>query len=155
VPAKERILHIYHLMAVHDLEYFYRQFIEGFLHHARPLFELMKKDSKWSWGEHKQQAFNGLKKCFTSTPILLFVNDDLPYRMEADSSDVARGAVLSQKSPEDDKWHPITFYSKSLTPVERNYEIHNKEMLAIIWALEEWRHFFKGSKHQIGNMDRP
>jgi RNase H-like domain found in reverse transcriptase len=60
-----------------------------------------------------------------------------------------------QKSPEDDKWHSITFYSKSLTPVERNYEIHNKEMLAIVWALEEWRHFLKGSKHQIGNMDRP
>jgi RNase H-like domain found in reverse transcriptase len=84
-----------------------------------------------------------------STPTLLFTNDDLPYRMEADSLDVATGAVLSQKSPEDDKWHPMTFYSKSLTPVERNYEIHDKEMLAIVWALEEWRHFLKGSKHQI------
>jgi RNase H-like domain found in reverse transcriptase len=64
--------------------------------------------------------------------------------MEADSLDVTTGAVLSQKSPEDDKWHPITFYSKSLTTVERNYEIHDKEMLAIVWALEEWRHFLEG-----------
>jgi RNase H-like domain found in reverse transcriptase len=63
--------------------------------------------------------------------------------------DVATGAVLSQKSPEDDKWHLITFYSKSLTPVERNYEIHSKEMLAIVRALDEWRHFLKGSKHWI------
>jgi RNase H-like domain found in reverse transcriptase len=132
---------------------FYQGFIEGFSHHAWSLFKLTKKDSKWSWGERKQQAFNGLKQ-FTSTPIL-FTNDDLPYRMEVDSLDVARGAVLSQKSPEDDKWHQITFYSKSLTPVERIYDIHNKEMLAIVWALEEWRHFLKGSKHQIGNMDRP
>jgi RNase H-like domain found in reverse transcriptase len=67
--------------------------------------------------------------------------------MEADSWDVATGAVLSQKSPEDDKWHLIAFYSKSLTAVERNNEIHDKEMLAIVWALEEWRHFLEGSKH--------
>jgi transposase InsO family protein len=128
---------------------FYRRFVEGFSHHARPLFELTKKDSKWSWGEHEQQAFDGLKQRFTSAPILLFANDDLPYRLEADSSDVATGAVLSQKSPEDDKWHPIAFYSKSLTAVERNYEIHDKEMLAIVRALEEWRHFLEGSRHRI------
>jgi RNase H-like domain found in reverse transcriptase len=69
--------------------------------------------------------------------------------MEVDSSDVATDAVLLQKSPEDGKWHPIAFYSKSLTPVERNYETHDKEMLPIIQALEEWRHFLEGSKHQI------
>jgi RNase H-like domain found in reverse transcriptase len=68
---------------------------------------------------------------------------------EADSSDVATGAVLLQKSPEDDKWHLITFYSKILTPVERNYEIYDKKMLAIVQALEEWRYFLEGSKHQI------
>jgi RNase H-like domain found in reverse transcriptase/Integrase zinc binding domain len=128
---------------------FYRRFVKGFSHHEQPLVELTKKDSKWSWGEREQQAFDGLKQQFMSTPILLFTNDDLPYRMEADSSDVATGAVLSQKSPEDDKWHLIAFYSKSLTPVERNYEIHDKEMLAIIRALEEWRHFLEGLKHRI------
>jgi Reverse transcriptase (RNA-dependent DNA polymerase) len=65
---------------------FYRHFIEGFSHHARPLLELTKKDSKWSWGEREQQAFDGPKQRFTSAPILLFANDDLPYRLEADSS---------------------------------------------------------------------
>jgi len=54
------------------------------------------------------------------------------YRVEADSSDFATGATISQQSPEDGKWHPIAFFSKSLNLVERNYEIHNKEMLAII-----------------------
>ena len=111
---------------------FYRRFVEGFSHHARPLFELTKKDAKWSWGEQEQQAFDGLKKRFTSMPILRFADDNLPYRVEADSLDVATGAVLSQQSPEDNKWHPVAFYSKSLTPVKRNYEIHDKEMLAII-----------------------
>ena len=58
------------------------------------------------------------------------------------------GAVLSQVSLEDEKWHPVTFLSKSLSPVEWNYEIHDKEMLAIIRALQEWRHFIEGVEHQ-------
>ena len=59
------------------------------------------------------------------------------------------GAVLSQCSAEDDKWHPVAFFSKALTPVERNYEIHDKEMLAIIQALQEWRHFAEGAEHRF------
>ncbi|GLB45802.1 putative retrotransposable element tf2 155 kda protein type 1-like [Lyophyllum shimeji] len=59
------------------------------------------------------------------------------------------GAVLSQQSPEDEKWHPVAFYFKSLNAVERNYEIHDKEMLAIIHALEEWRHFLEGARHKV------
>ena len=92
----------------------------------------MKKDAKWSWGNHEQEAFDGLKQRSTSTPILHIADDDHPYWVEADSLDVATGAVLSQQSPKDGKWHPIAFYSKSLTLVEQNYEIHDKEMLAII-----------------------
>jgi len=57
--------------------------------------------------------------------------------------------VLSQQSPEDDKWHLISFYSKFLNDVEWNYEIHDKEMLAITCALEEWCHFLEGSKHKF------
>jgi len=49
----------------------------------------------------------------------------------------------------DGKWHPVAFYSKFLSSVERNYEIHNKEMLAIIRALEEWRHFLEGVTHPV------
>ncbi|GLB45965.1 putative retrotransposable element tf2 155 kda protein type 1-like [Lyophyllum shimeji] len=82
-------------------------------------------------------------------PVLIFPDDDRPLRVEADSSDFATGAVLSQQSPEDEKWHPVAFYSKSLNAVERNYEIHDKEMLAIIRALEEWRHFLEGARHKV------
>ena len=62
----------------------------------------------------------------------------ISFRIEAESSDFATGAVLSQLSAEDEKWHPVAFLSKSLSEMERNYEIHDKEMLAIIRALEEW-----------------
>jgi len=75
--------------------------------------------------------------------------DSEPFRVEADSLDFATGAVLSQQSTTDRKWHPIAFYSKSLSSVEQNYEIHDKEMLAIIRVLEEWRHFLKGATHPV------
>jgi len=72
-----------------------------------------------------------------------------PFWIEVDSSDFATGAVLSQQSTMDGKWHLIAFYSKSLSSVEQNYEIHNKEMLAIIRVLEEWRHFLEGATYPV------
>ncbi|GLB43461.1 putative retrotransposable element tf2 155 kda protein type 1-like [Lyophyllum shimeji] len=128
---------------------FYRRFIRDFSHHARPLFDLTAKDVAWTWGSGQQDAFDSLKRAITSQPVLIFPDDDRPFRVEADSSDFATGAVLSQQSPEDGKWHPVAFYSKSLNAVERNYEIYDKEMLAIIRALEEWRHFLEGARHKV------
>jgi len=73
----------------------------------------------------------------TTALILASPQDSEPFYIEADSSDFASGAVLSQQLPGEEKWHPVAFYSKSLSPVERNYEIHDKEILAIICVLEE------------------
>jgi len=82
-------------------------------------------------------------------PVLMSPQDLEPFRVEADSSDFTTGAVLSQQSMTDGKWHPIAFYSKSLFSVEWNYEIHDKEMLAIIRVLKEWRHFLEGATHPV------
>ena len=127
---------------------FYWQFIKDFSDHARPLFDLTRNDCKWHWGTAKQTAFDGLKGSMTTAPVLVSPDSTRPFRIEADSSDFATGAVLSQTSAEDGKWHPVAFFSKSLSPVERNYEIHDKEMLAIIRALQEWQHFVEGAEHQ-------
>jgi RNase H-like domain found in reverse transcriptase len=107
-------------------------FHEGFLHHAKPLFKLTKKDQKWSWGEEQQWAFDEIKDRVMSSPILHFTDDSKPFCIKAGSSNFATGAVLSQQSDDDLKWHLITFYSKSLNAVEGNYDIHNKEMLAVM-----------------------
>ena len=130
---------------------FYQRFIKDFSHHAHALFDLTKKDVGWRWGESEQASCNKLKELITSAPVLVFPDDSLPYRIEADSSNAATGAVLSQQTSLENgrKWHPIAFFSKSLSPVERNYEIHNKEMLAIIQALEEWWHFLEGTPCQF------
>ena len=128
---------------------FYRCFIESFLHYAKPLFELTKKDHKWSWGKDEQQAFDKIKCRITSSPILHFADDSRLFPIVADSLNFATGAVLLQQSSDDLKWHPITFYSKSLNAVEQNYKIHDKEMLAIMRSLEEWRHFLEGVQHRV------
>jgi len=73
----------------------------------------------------------------TTTPVLALPQDSEPFCIEADSSDFTSRAVLSQKLPGEEKWHPVAFYNKFLSSVEWNYEIHNKEMLAIIHTLEE------------------
>ena len=124
---------------------FYRQFIKDFSEHARPLFDLTRNDTKWHWGPNEQSAFDWLKQSITSALVLISPDSTRPFWIEADSSDFTTGAVLSQICPADGKWHPVAFFSKSLSPVERNYEIHDKEMLAIIRALQEWRHFVEGA----------
>jgi len=118
------------------------------LEHACLLFDLTRNDSGWCWGEAERTAFARLKGSVTSAPVLISPDPTKPFRIKANSSDFATGAVLSQVSSEDKKWHPVVFLSKSLSPVEWNYEIHDKEMLAIIRALQEWRHFIKGTEHQ-------
>jgi len=94
-------------------------------------------------------AFEDLKTAVTTAPVLVSPQDSEPFWVEVDSSDFATEAVLSQQSTTDRKWHPVAFYSKSLSSVEWNYKIHNKEMLAIIHALEEWRHFLEGATHPV------
>lgn len=99
--------------------------------------------------ESGNAIFDKLKAAVTSAPILHFPIDNCPYRVEADSSNFVTGAILSQQSCEDDKWHPVAFYLTSLSTVERNYKIHDKEMLAVVHALEEWRPFLEGAQHPV------
>ena len=99
---------------------FYRRFIEGFSQLAHPLFDLTKVDSTFHWSMKEQLAFDTLRERITSDPILALPDNSRPYHVEADSSDFATGAVLSQQCPEVDKWHPVVFLSKSLSPVEKN-----------------------------------
>jgi hypothetical protein len=90
-----------------------------------------------------------LKELVTLAPVLVLPNDDLPFRLEVDSSSIATGAVLSQQQVDDNAWHPVAFLSKVLNPVEQNYEIHDTKMLAIIRSIEEWRHYLEGARHPV------
>jgi len=105
---------------------------------------LTRKDEKWRWEEPQQQAFNELKQVFMTKPVLAAPDLDKEFRVEADASNYATGGVLSMKCS-DDKWRLVAFISKSLSDTERNYEIHDKEILAVVRCLEAWRHFLEGA----------
>ena len=127
---------------------YYHQFIEGFASIARPLHDMVKKDQKWDWTEKQEEAFRELKKRFTKEPVLAVPDLDKKMRMEVDVSDYTMEGVLSIEC-EDKLWRPVAFLSKSLNEIERNYEIHDKKMLAIIRGLENWRHLLEGIRFKF------
>ena len=122
---------------------FYRHFIKDYSKIAKPL-TILTGDIPWTWTDHQQHAFNTLINAITTEPVLALPQPRGQFRLEADSSDYAVGAVLSQIQNE--KWHPIAYLSKALTETQRNYEIYDKEMLAIMLALDEWRHYLIGAE---------
>ncbi len=124
---------------------YYRRFIPGFAAITHPLNSLLKKYSKFVWSSKAQESFDEIKTKFSTAPVLAYPNRDLPFMVETDSSNFAIGAILSQKSPKDNKVHPIAFFSRALTSAEKNYPIYDKELLAIVESLEHWRHLLKGT----------
>ena len=127
---------------------YYRRFVKDFAKIARPLNNLTRKEEQWKWGDEQQGAFEQLKQVFTSRLLLVAPDINKEFRVEADASNFATGGVLSVKC-EDGKWRPVAYISKSLNETERNYEIHDKEMLAVIHCLETWRHFLEGSQSKF------
>jgi len=127
---------------------YYRQFMKDFAKLARPLNNLTRKDERWKWKEQQQKAFEQLKTVFTSRPLLVAPDLDKEFRVETDASNFAMGGVLSIKC-EDSKWRPVAYISKLLNETERNYEIHDKEILAVIQCLEAWRHFLEGTRSKF------
>ncbi|MBW0587173.1 hypothetical protein O181_126888 [Austropuccinia psidii MF-1] len=118
---------------------FYRHFIKNYSKKIISLTSFLKKDSCFPLNEEALSHFHQLKEAFTTAPILSHFNPSLPTIVETDASDYALGAVLSQVS--DSGKHPIEFDSLGLLSAELNYEIHDKELLGIVWALKCWRAF--------------
>ena len=121
---------------------FYQRFIEGFSKIGKPLTDLTKKDQRYEWTAACEQAFDTLKSWFCKAPILVHFLCGRPTVIEIDASDYALGAVMSQEC-EDGRLHRMAFHSRKFQPAEINYDIHDKEMLAIVAALKEWEHILK------------
>ena len=111
---------------------FHRHLIRDYLRVARPLTELTKGEAKdWKWTAEAEHAFDELKSRFTTVLILSHFDPQRPVIIETDASDFGLGAVLSQRDDEN-RLHLVAFHSRKFTPVEINYEIHDKELLAIV-----------------------
>ena len=116
---------------------------------SKLLSNLTKKDSTWAWGVEQQNAFEVLKKAFTTAPVLRIPNDKDPFKLFTNTSDFSIGAVLSQKDMQTNLWYSVAFFSKLLDVHERNYKIYNKELLAVIWRLEEYRYYLEEYPYKV------
>uniref|UniRef100_A0A8C7YBJ2 Gypsy retrotransposon integrase-like protein 1 n=1 Tax=Oryzias sinensis TaxID=183150 RepID=A0A8C7YBJ2_9TELE len=126
---------------------FYRRFIKNYSSIAAPLTRLTSSTQSFQWTQEDQQAFDRLKGLFVTAPILIQPDPSCQFIVEVDASDSGVGAVLSQKGHHTGKLKPCAFFSRKLSPAEQNYDVGNRELLAIKLALEEWRHWLEGAEH--------
>ena len=127
---------------------FYRPFIKGFSKEAKLLNELIKKDTPWEWTPERQNAFEKLKKLVCDKPVLLMPNLENPFELEVDASSFAIRATLNQQD-ERQRWHPVAYFSETLSEAERNYNVYDRELLTIVKSLRHWRVYLAGAPHQI------
>src|SRR5690606_24984041 len=131
---------------------FYRRFIKDYSRICRPLFDLLKKDSEFSWTPEHQQVFDNLKEAFCSAPILRHFDPELTTVLETDASDTVASGILSQQFPTSDGksvLHPIAYFSKKLNPAQCNYPIGDKELLAIVLCFEEWHLYLHATEKPV------
>lgn len=127
---------------------YYRRFVSGFSLIAAPLTALLSGDKSKKallpWDDFHQSAFERLKHALCSAPVLAPPQWDKPFTVRTDASDYAIGAVISQgEGPEE---RPVAYNSRKLQGAERNYTVHEKELLGVVHALKEWRHYL-GTRH--------
>jgi len=121
---------------------YYRRFIKNFSKIASPLFVLLTKNVEFKWTDDCEKAFNELKHQLSTAPILRGPDWALPFHISSDASDTAIGVVLGQE--ENGLPYAIYFISKNMTPAELNYTVTEKEFLAVIYAINKFRHYITG-----------
>ena len=127
---------------------FYYQFIFNYLDIVIPLTHLIQKDMPWKFNSSCQDAFNSLKKTFTSAPILTHWIPDAQLIVETDALNYVLATILFIVN-KDNKVHPIAFHSHTFTTVELNYNTYDKELLTIFKAFKIWWHYLEGLVYPI------
>ena len=134
--------------SVHDVRSFlglasyYRRFIHGFSQIAGPLTELTRSKAKWHWDDAQENSFLALKISLATAPVLRLPDFDHQFVVTTDASDVAIGAILQQDVGMG--LQPIAFASRKLQQAEVRYSAYERELLGIVWALGQWKHYFQG-----------
>jgi hypothetical protein len=128
---------------------YYRRLIKEFAHKAAPLNALCSEQAEWQWGDHERTAFHAIKDALTTEPVFVHAPDpSRPYIVHTDASDFAMGGVISQRG-EDGAERVVAYMSHKLNPAQTRYPAHDKEMLAVITALSEWRHYLLGATFDL------
>ncbi len=125
---------------------FYRRFIDHYADKTVALNMLLCKTHPWEWTTVQHSACEILKTAFCSKPVLLMPDYTKPFEIESDASLYTTGTILLQQDTNGD-WHPVAYCSQSMNPMERNYQVYDRELMAIICSLREWRCYIYGSSH--------
>ena len=127
---------------------YYRRFIKSFATLAKPLYRLTEKTTTFKWNEECQKAFDELKTCLITAPILAFPDYCKPFILDTDASDTGIGAVLSQ-TDENGRERVISYASRTLSKPERRYCVTRKELLSVITFIRHFRPFLLGSNFTL------
>ncbi|KAE8906551.1 hypothetical protein PF003_g10153 [Phytophthora fragariae] len=111
----------------------------------QPLSSMLKKDATWLWRPEHQAAFDSVKKSLASAPILMLPDDSKPFHVVSDASDFAIGCALMQFDDEG-RERVVSYQSRQMKPAERNYPVHDKELLAMRYALIKFRVYLLGEQ---------
>ncbi|GBN81723.1 Retrovirus-related Pol polyprotein from transposon 17.6 [Araneus ventricosus] len=156
VPAVQKIPHPRNVKQVQSFLKtcsWYRKLISNFSEIARPLSNLTKKNTVWTWTESEQNAFTTLKNCFLSPPILSQADFTKPFVLRIDASNYALGAVLLQ-GPDMEEL-PTEYARRLLNSAERSYSTTEREALAVVWALNKFRGYIEGYKITVASDHQP
>lgn len=132
---------------------YYRRYIPDYARWARPTYELLKKDTPFLWSEECEIGFKKLKEALMSPQVLTFPNFNETFIVTTDASDFAMGAILSQGEVPHDR--PIQYFSKTLNSAQRNYSTIEKELLSIVTAIGQYRHFLYGREFIVITDHKP
>ncbi len=130
-----------------ELMNYYWKFVPNYARIAEPLTQLMHKNEKWHWDKKQKNAFHALKESFNETAHLRIPNSTCKKILEIDASNFTVGACLYQIKDEQQKL--IAYWSRKLSGSEKRYEVHDKELLVIVKALQDWRPYLTGTEKPI------
>jgi hypothetical protein len=152
LPYWPRLTTVTEVQSFLGLANYYRRFIRDFARISAPLSELTKKDVPFEWGG-PGEFFSEPQRCSQKRPVLQLADSSKPYIVTCDASDIAIGAVLEQEGEHGS--HPVAYALRKLSSAEKNYPVHERELLAIVYALKEWRPYLHVSRFVIKTDHNP